>query len=122
MATFVLEDYISIGTFMGITAVSWRALRGKDMNIQSNILDESIFDTVNIREWNTPLRISPDSNICHADIKTLYVAIKIHQGDTCSPWYISPAANQHKQMLHFRENGVIVNSVDSLDTNFYKDR
>jgi len=95
LARIFLEDFITFATGIEHTATSYRVWREIE---KINLVDESIMDKFNLREWNTPL---PDGNGGYLrDMVGLFAEIKIHFGDVESEWYmINPTGDQFLQQI-----------------------
>jgi len=110
MARFALGEYISIGTGYNHTATSWQA--GLDSTF-SVILDEVFKSKEYLTHWISALP-KPDGCGYFSDLDEVYVRVKVWEGDTCSDWFILPTKNQNDQTLDITENGVVVDTVNTL--------
>ena len=108
MAKVLLEDFLVNNTTTQITAVTWQVALDDTFGV---IIDESIFDTVNILSWSPGLthysldRVIPDD-------QPLSVRIKVYTNDTGktheSDWFIAKyidPTNGEKDITH---NGKVV--------------
>jgi len=84
MAKFTIDDYIDFGNNGFHDATTWQVSDREDF---SNIIDESIHDTVNVKSWISPLPINGSATKFHADLDTVYCRVKIHIDDVTSDWF-----------------------------------
>ena len=52
MARFYVKDFIDLGTSVYHDATTWQVAYDPEFN---HIIDESIEDRINVKEWNSPL-------------------------------------------------------------------
>jgi len=117
MARFIFTDYYDIGTKGYPNAGTWEASEFSDF---STLIDSTYKDPNSVYEWVTPLEYTDAQGIvrAHADLSTLYVRVKIWIDNDVSDWYYLPVANQNDQTVTYTENGVVVETANSLDINF----
>jgi len=114
MARFEINDYMDIGTIGYHDATTWEVALDEEF---TQVIDTSVHDFVNVTTWNSPLPVINGEGV-YKDLDKLYLRVKIHIGDTTSPWYVAEYKNQNKQIVNFVENDEIVESVDSLEIGF----
>jgi len=90
MASLKLEDFIDIGSGGPITAISYQFALDKEF---TQIIDESIHDTVNLDIWHSPLP-RMDGDGFYNDLPELYGRIKIHSGEHESEWFVCAVGSQ----------------------------
>ena len=82
MAYLRVDDWLVLGVNSPVTATDWQVATDEEF---TDIIDESIEDTVNLFYWNTPLKIS-DRNY-HSDTANLYARFRFHFGsDSVGEW------------------------------------
>jgi len=113
MATLRINDYFDLGTKGYHNASSWQIALDPGFN---QIIDQSLNDTVNVKEWKTMLPKIGGGGY-YADLNNLYARIKIHIDNTVSGWFVLAPKNQNNQPVIYTENGVTVRTVNSLDIN-----
>ena len=112
MAMFYIDDYIDFGTKGYHSATSWQV--ALDPNF-TKIVDESIEDKINVKEWNSPLP-KIDANGYYKDLDNLYVRVKVHIFNSVSPWFvIKEPINQNNQIVNYTEKGIVIKTANSLE-------
>jgi len=111
MAKFKLLDFIDVGTQGYHDATSWRITKDA---AGKHVIDQSLNDKVNLYVWDSPL---PDGNGgYYADLNTIYLWVKVHILGSVSDWLRLPPVNQNNQQFIITENGLVVNTVNSITT------
>ena len=111
MARLRVNDYIDICTNNTHNATSWQVALDPDF---TQIIDQSLKDTVNVKEWVTPLP-KIDGNGYYADLDNLYSRVKVHIDDTESPWFVMEPVNQNKQRVIYTYPDGHTEEYDSLE-------
>ena len=101
MAAIKLLDFVDYGTGGYLTAVSYQFALDPEF---TQIIDESLHDTVNLTEWTSML---PKIGLpgYYADLDKLYARIKVHVDEYESEWYVLPPQNQNIQNVVITEEG-----------------
>lgn len=115
MARLKVNDYIDIGMKSNVIAVSWQV--ALDPNFM-DIIDESLNDSINLHEWNTPLPKINEPGKYYSDLDKLYGRIKLFFTNGESAWYVMPIANQNAQEIRVTELDGSVTVYDSIIDNF----
>lgn len=101
MAKLTVGDFISIATGSEHDATTWQVAKDKDF---TKIIDQSIKDYKNVKEWYTMLPKLPEDGPGYYKAEDeLYARIAIHQGNTTSNWIIIGPKTQRIQDLIFTE-------------------
>ena len=101
MAILKINDYIDFDTDGEIISVSWQV--ALDPNY-TQIIDQSLEDKVNKREWITKLPvIGATDGSCYADLDAVYSRVKIHMNGAVSPWFEITPLNQNDQSITYNE-------------------
>jgi hypothetical protein len=96
MAKLEINDYIDIGTGGFHNATSWQVAKDPEFK---EIIDESLKDTVNVKEWHTMLPKRPeDGPGYYADLDMLYARVKVHVDEYESPWEVLEPKSQTYKM------------------------
>ena len=111
MAKVLLKDFFINNTTTQIVAVTWQLAIDEKFTI---IVDESIFDTVNILSWSPVIsHYALDKSI--GDDEELFARIKIYTNDTGktheSDWYnvkLVDPTNGEKDLTH---NGKVITRI-----------
>ena len=119
MATIHIDDFIDYGTKGWHAATSYQIATDSNFN---NILDESIWDEVNITSWNTPLEDKNNPGTFFTELSSLHARVRVHiidrytdengnlvENDVSTPWFVVPTANQNDQPI-------IVTNIDGTET------
>lgn len=111
----VITDYISIGSDANHNASSYQVALDP---LFTDIIDESIEDRVNVKEWHSML---PNKNGgYYSNLDKIYARVKVWLDNDESPWYILPVVSQQDQNLIITENGkpdIHVNTItDNIKT------
>ncbi len=107
MAKLTVGDYINLGTKDPHTATDWQVAMDENFEL---LIDESLEDAVNVKEWHTPLpRL--DGTGFYSDEDIIYARIRIRFGDIVSPWLVL-SDNQNYQEVTITKDGVVI-----LETN-----
>lgn len=103
--------HINIYHFIGLgldeqkhTATSYQI--AKDAGFKE-IIDQSLYDTVNLLFWNSPL--PKGDGTYYKDMKQLHARVKIHFNESSSPWYVLKPDDQTVQ-------NVVLTGKNKLDT------
>lgn len=96
MAHFSLNDFIDINTKTFHDATSWQVALDQEF---TQIIDQSLHDTVNLYIWVSMLPMIGVPGQYYADLDNLYARVKVHIGDEESPWYNMPPKNQNDQTI-----------------------
>jgi hypothetical protein len=99
MARLIIQDYIDISSDGVHNATTWQIALDSGF---TQIIDESINDTVNVKEWHSPLPFIT-GNGYYADLDQLYARVKVHVDDAVSEWFVLPVANQNIQAVTITE-------------------
>lgn len=103
MAKLVINDYLDVGTGGFHNASSWQV--AKDPKF-TKIIDESIADTENVKEWHTMLpKLPEDGPGYYADLDNLYARVKVHVDEHESPWFVLEPKSQNVQDVVITEQG-----------------
>jgi len=113
MATLRINDYFDLGTKGYHNASSWQVALDPEF---TQIIDESLNDTVNVKEWKTMLPMIGGGGY-YADLDNLYGRVKVHIDNTVSDWFVLAPKNQNDQTVIYTEGDVTVKTVNSLDIN-----
>lgn len=117
MAKIELLDYIDVGSGSVHTATSWQIAKDPDFE---KIIDESLNDTVNIKVWHSMLPMLPeDGTGYYADEEMIYARVKIHLGETVSPWYVLEPKDQREQDVTISKDGVDIETTTAKDLAWY---
>lgn len=111
MATFRVDKYIDFLTKGYHDATTWQV--ALDPNFE-HVIDESIHDKVNIKEWKSMLPKIGESGH-YADLDALYCRIKIHMLEDVSDWYVMEPKNQNNQTIEYTEEGQPTQYYNSLE-------
>lgn len=120
MARLVVGDFIDMSTGASHDATSWVVAKDPEFNL---IIDQSIRDTVNIKEWHTMLpKRSEDGEGYYKAEEELWVKIQIHMGATDSNWLVIGPKSQTYQEIAISEDDKedILTNTDELDMYFTK--
>lgn len=124
MARLKLNEYIDIGTIGIPMEVSWQVAVDSGF---TNIIDESLNDTVNIFGWITPLCINPqdppENRTYHKDLSTLYGRVRIDKimtsnngveevADLNMDWFVMDFKSQLNPVINVTKNGVIIDTIN----------
>jgi len=116
MALFKLNDFIDYHTHGSITEISWQVALDSGF---TQIIEESIKDHVNVREWYSMLPvIGATDGSCYADLSNVYARVKIHIGLVDSDWFDMVPLNQNNQIIFVTELNNTTTTYDALADNF----
>lgn len=103
MAYMEILDYTDIGTGASHDATSWQFAKDPDF---TQIIDESLNDTVNIKKWVSMLPKRPeDGDGYYKDLDMVYGRFKIHAGGYESRWFEAEPKSQNYQEVTITEEG-----------------
>lgn len=124
MAKFTIDPnntgdyYIDIGTGGKHNATTWIVAKDKFFN---RIIDQSIKDTVNLKEWTTPLpklpedKLDPTKDEFYSDLESIYLKVIIHiDGFDSPPVEVGPF-NQLEQEILITKDKEILNKTTAKD-------
>ena len=114
MALLRINDLIDINTKGFHNATTWQVALDENF---TQIIDESIKDTINVKEWHTML---PKINEVgyYADLDNLYARAKVWIDDNVSEWFVMEPKNQNKQKIIVVELDGSITEYDSILDNF----
>lgn len=101
MAKLTILDVLDVGTGGFHNATSWQVALDPDF---TQIIDESLKDTVNVTEWHSMLPNIEGSGY-YADLDNLYARVKAHVDDYESPWFVLTPKSQNIQNVIITEKG-----------------
>lgn len=117
MAKFTIDPnntgdyYIDIGTGGRHNATTWIVAKDKFFN---RIIDQSLKDTVNLKEWTSPLpklpedKLDPNADEFYADLDTLYLRVIIHiDGFDSPPVEIGPINPLNQNVLITKDKEIL---------------
>jgi len=114
MALLRIIDLIDINTKGFHNATSWQFALDPDF---TQIIDESLKDTVNVKEWHSMLpKITGDGY--YADLDKLYARAKVWIDDNVSEWLEFTPLNQNDQTIIVTELDGSISTYDSLSDGF----
>ena len=104
MAHINVYDFTGVGLDFGNhTATSY--VIAKDRQLEK-VIDQSIHNTEDKIIWHSMLPKRPeDGEGYYGDEEELWAGVKIHMGDTSSPWMTLKMSNQKKQEYVITEDG-----------------
>lgn len=102
MAKITIIDIIDVGSGSYHNATSWQVALDPEF---TQIIDESLIDTVNVKEWHSMLPKISGSGY-YADLDLLYARVKVHIDNYESPWFILRPKSQNIQNVTITEEGV----------------
>lgn len=102
MALVRYKDYIDIGSGGPVDAVSYQVALDENF---TQIIDQSLHDTVNLDHWYTMLPKIGVANEYYADESKLWARVKIHVDTFESPWFVIGPKDQNKQDVIITEEG-----------------
>ena len=109
MALLKIIDYIDIGTGGIHDATSWYVAKDKDIKDPSmftKLIDSSIKDKVNVKQWYTPLpKLKEDGEGYYADANELHAYATIWVGDYESDLFYLGQIDQTRQDIIITEEG-----------------
>ncbi len=113
MAMLKIIDYIDICSDGVHNATTWQVALDADF---TQIIDESINDTVNVKEWHSMLPVINGIGY-YADLEELHARVKVHIDDAVSEWFVLPVVNQNVQTVIITENNKpdIVTTSDAIN-------
>lgn len=118
MARIEIIDYIDVGSGSVHTATTWQIAKDPEF---TKIIDESIEDYVNVKKWYSMLPMLPeDGTGYYADLEQLYARVKIHLGETVSPWYVLEPKDQREQEVLITKDGVDIETTTAKDLAWYE--
>lgn len=105
------DYYIDIGTGGKHNATTWVVAKDKFFN---RIIDQSLKDTVNLKEWTTPLpklpedKIDPLKDEFYSDLETLYLKVIIHIDGFDSPAVeVGPFSQLDQEVLVTKDREIL---------------
>lgn len=105
------DYYIDIGTGGKHNATTWIVAKDKFFN---RIIDQSLKDTVNLKEWTTPLpklpedKIDPLKDEFYSDLETLYLKVIIHiDGFDSPPVEVGPFSQLDQEVLVTKDKEIL---------------
>ena len=109
MAMLKIVDYIDIGSGGYHDATSWFVAKDKDVTDPSQftkLIDSSIKDKINVKQWYTPLpKLPEDGEGFYADETELYAYAIIWIGNYQSELFCLGKIDQTKQDVVITEEG-----------------
>jgi len=108
MAKITIGDYINFSTPNGHTATDWQVALDSKFKI---IIDESICDEINLKEWHTPLPKVMEKGF-YSDLDIIYARVRIRFDNVVSNW-LELNDNQNYQKVIITENGEIIEETTS---------
>jgi len=112
LASIKIIDYIDVGSGGLHSATSWQIAKDSEFKF---IIDESLNDQVNIKEWHSMLPKLPIDGVgYYADLDELYARVKIHVGeDNVSEWFPLDPESQNIQDVTITEGDVVTNTTST---------
>lgn len=117
MAKFTIDPnntgdyYIDIGTGGKHNATTWIVAKDKFFN---RIIDQSIKDTVNLKEWTTPLpklpedKLDPTKDEFYSDLESIYLKVIIHiDGFDSPPVEVGPFNQLEQEILITKDKEIL---------------
>lgn len=117
MAKFTIDPnntgdyYIDIGTGGKHNATTWIVAKDKFFN---RIIDQSIKDTVNLKEWTTPLpklpedKLDPTKDEFYSDLDSIYLKVIIHiDGFDSPPVEVGPFNQLEQEILITKDKEIL---------------
>lgn len=107
MAYMRVVKYEDIGTGGSHHSTSWQFALDKEF---TKIIDQSLKDKVNVKEWHSPLpkrpehKSSPDAEEYYNDLDELWGRMMIHVGETDSEWLVVGPRSQKLQRVLVTDN------------------
>jgi len=111
LAVFRINDVISLGVNGRHNATSWQVFLDPEL---TQLIDESIKDTVNVKEWHSPLPKINEQGY-YADLDNVYGRVKVFSDDDESPWFTLEPKNQNDQVVIVTEKDVEDKIYNSLE-------
>lgn len=124
MAKFTIDPnntgdyYIDIGTGGKHNATTWIVAKDKFFN---RIIDQSIKDTVNLKEWTTALpklpedKLDPTKDEFYSDLDSIYLKVIIHIDGFDSPSVEVGPFNQLEQEILITKDKEILDKTTAKD-------